>query len=38
MPVRIQNVRVVCKEVKPKFFRASVDIIDIYQEKQWAKN
>ena len=41
MTARIQNVSVVtvvCKEVKPKFIRAFVDIIDIYPEKQWVKN
>ena len=27
--VRIQNVSVICKEVKPKFIRASVDVIDV---------
>ena len=36
--VRIENVSVVCKEQKPKFIRAPVDIIDIEQEKQWSKN
>ena len=36
--VRIKNVSVVCKEVKPKFIPASVDTIDIEQETQWSKN
>ena len=31
--VGIKNVNVLCKEVKPKFVRASVDIIDIYSKK-----